>query len=177
VIEASYGGVTPIRVEKTLAPGAREVVTVAIPGDPRKLVATPDAGKGSTGSSTLRTAGFVVLGVGVASGVGVAIAAVIRASAQSTVEQSGSGPGPNVTCAPSATADANDAISRGKTASTMLNVLIPLTVAGVGAGVTLIAVGSIAKPSAPAATAGARGVEISLAPTLDGARLRIGGRF
>ena len=174
VIEASYGGAAPLRVEKTLAPGAREVVTVVIPGDPRTLVANADAGKASRGPSPLRTAGFVVLGVGVASGVGLAIAAVIRASAQSTVDQSC----PGTMCPTMADQmNANDAISRGKAASTALDVLIPLTVAGVGAGVTLITIGSLAKPSAPAPTAGVSGVEIGVAPSIAGAALRIGGRF
>jgi hypothetical protein len=163
-IEASYGGVAPIRAERTLAPGAREVVTLVIPDEEPKAASAARAGPSA---GTLRTAGFIALGAGVLGGVATAVAAAVRGSAVSTVEQAC----PGGTCAtPADLTNGNSAVSRGKAASTALDVLIPFTVAGAGAGVALIVVGSLPRaPSVP--------VEVALRPSAGGARLCIGGRF
>jgi hypothetical protein len=172
LVEVSYGGVTPIRAERTLAAGAREVVTLVIPGDP-KIDATGDPRKMGTGPSPRRTAGFVMVGVGVASAAAAGIAAIVRQKAISTIDNMCPSSCP-IKSQPIQASDAGAALNTGKVANALMDTFAILGGASLAVGIPLIVIGpSSSTPAAPSA----KGVEIAWGPAAGGMQMRIGGRF
>ncbi len=139
--EATYGGASPIVAKRELKEGGDEVVTLTIPslneakegpkgGEP--LQVTVDKG------ASLRTGGFVAIGVGVAGLAAAGVSLGIRQSALSTIK----GPCPNLmNCSSSLKPDQ----SRGQTASILFDVFGALGVVGVGVGTGLLVAGYKAK--------------------------------
>lgn len=149
-VEAHYGGAAPVTEKITLVGGAKETITLAIPAPaaiPPKGGGGTSPGKGTgdiktpppEGSNTLRTAGFVVTGLGALSAIGMGVAIGVRGGALSEIEEAC----PNyenagVVCPASVTA----ARDRGETSTTLANVLGGVAIAGVAVGITMIVVGS-----------------------------------
>lgn len=129
-VEAFFEGVTPIAEKVTLGEGAREVVTLKIP---RAAAAAKPVVKRPVdrGSSTLRTAGFVSLGVGGAGLIATGIAIAVRAGALAEID---------ATCPSHKNCSSTLMGTRdtGVTASTLANVFGGVALAGIGAGVTLV---------------------------------------
>jgi hypothetical protein len=184
-VEALYGGAAPVSEKRTLGVGSHEVVTLTIP-EPR----AGDQPRGPTGPAPapdgnpkLRAAGIAAVTVGGLSVVGAVVSAVIRGSALSSFHCAA----PNyMLCGPK-TSDALSTESRGQTASLLVNVFSVLAVAGVGAGIPLLVVGSRSgaapaaapsgsDPPAPPSAANPRAV-IGLVPLFGGAAVNAGVRF
>jgi hypothetical protein len=175
-IEVSYGGVAPISRKVDLRSGAAEVVVIEIPAEH----ATQQGGKKGDAAppprtapppSGLRTAGFVALGVGGAGAVATAIAIGVRAGALSAIEDSC--PGYEAEPCPSTLQGNYDT---GRTASTLVNVFGGVAIAGLGAGVALLVIGS-SEPAAGSGSAGGRSASLELTPTLGGGAARLAVRF
>ena len=176
-IEAAYGGAAPVAEKRALTVGSTETITLTIPAPKPtdkplaplpvtpSLVPPPDR-------SGLRTAGFVVLGVGGLAAVGSVIAGVVSLSALSAVKEGC--PEPPAPCR-NADQTVLDAYSRGQTSSTLANVFGGLGIAGLGAGAVMIFVG---RPS-PAASAPAAAVKVDggLSPLPGGGRVWAEVRF
>jgi hypothetical protein len=165
-VQAGYGGATPVTERVALEEGARKTLTLEVPD----LVA-PVAHKAvAQGNPTLRTAGFVALGVGAASAIGTVVAIAVRGSALSSIEASC----PSYETKPCPTALQGDA-STGQTAATLANVLGGVAIAGLGAGVALVLV---ARPHASAQpTEKSAQAELMVTPTPSGALGTFGMRF
>ncbi len=170
-IEATYGGAAPVVEKRTLAIGAHEVVTLAIP-EAKPEEPAPAATPVDAGSRSLRGAGIAAVAVGGVGAIGLAISLAIRQSALSSF----SGCPGYVGCDPSLRGE----LTRGQTASTLAFVFGAAAIAGVGAGVPMIVVGSRspAPASDPGAKAGAsaRGT-IGIVPSPGGAVVRAAVRF
>jgi hypothetical protein len=152
VVQASYGGAAPVTARITLAEGAREVVTLTIPAlappaEKPAAPAAPPAPEPARGSPALRTAGYVALGAGALGLVGTIASVAVRGSALRAVE----GACPSYETQPCPASVGGD-VDRGKTASLLANVFGGVALAGLGVGVTLIAVGW--GPGAQPASAG-----------------------
>jgi hypothetical protein len=141
--EATYGGASPIVAKRELKEGGDEVVTLAIPslneaakeagakgGEPMQV--TVDKG------ASLRTGGFVALGVGVASLAAAGVSLGIRQSALGAL----TGPCPNLMNCPT---NLKGNQSTGQVASILVDVFGGLGVVGVGVGTGLLVAGYKAK--------------------------------
>jgi len=151
-----------IRVQAPHAQAVTQDVSLAA-GDSRRItlriVQTPppkepamvevDTGGGK------RTAGFVLLGVGGAALLGSGVTFLMRQGALSDLETACPGY-ESGQCPASRKADAEDAIDRGSTMSTMTSILFPVGLVAAGAGIGLVLWGSSSKEMRPApATASA----------------------
>jgi hypothetical protein len=184
-VEALYGGAAPVTDKRSLGIGAHEVVTLTLPapkaGDAPKAGGTPPAdAKPEGGGRALRVAGIGALTVGGLGAIGAIVSVIVRQGALSSF----------ASCAPSYThcpntGDLQSALTRGQTASTLVNVFSVVAVAGIGAGIPLVVVGARAGAPAPGAApsdppapsaASARAV-IGLVPLLGGAAVHAGVRF
>jgi hypothetical protein len=187
-VEAAYGGAAPVSEKRSLGIGSHEVVTLTIPEPkPGEQPAGPSPAPASGGSRGLRGAGIAAITVGGLSVIGAVVSGVIRGSALSSFTCAG----PNYTmCAQ--TSDSQSTISRGQTASTLVNVFSVLAVAGVGAGIPLLVVGSRssaspaaapspgdppAPPASPSSGAANARAVIGLVPLLGGVAAHAGVRF
>jgi hypothetical protein len=148
VIRVAGPGVSPAAEQVVdLAPGdakrvaLRVVRTTPNPGDetPRALPAAPPDGGAHRDTTTARTAGWIAIGVGGASLVAAGVSLVVRQAAfdtlsgQQCMQVQGS-----EQCPPSTASTVDPAASRGRTAATLINVLVPLGVVGVAGGVALL---------------------------------------
>ncbi len=151
------GGKEPVEKSVTVAAGESKSVKLVVEAPDTASTAGPapiagpaptgSAGAGtpetppSSGSSGMKTAGVVALGVGAVGLIGMGVSIVIRSGAKSDLSaacpayESG-------TCATSDRAAAQAAIDSGQTASTMATVFGIVAVIGIGAGVGLLVVGS-----------------------------------
>jgi tetratricopeptide (TPR) repeat protein len=174
-VEAHYGGAAPVIEKVTLVGGAQETITLAIPVPAETPVkggdTPPRKGNGDIvkpppeGSNTLRTAGFVVTGIGALSAIGMGIAIGVRGGALSEIEDAC--PDYETAACPAEVAGARD---RGETSTTLANVLGGVAIAGVAVGITMIVVGSSQDEPQRAAW-------LQVIPTAGGAGARAGVRF
>jgi hypothetical protein len=184
-VEAVYGGAAPVTEKRSLGVGAHEVVTLNIPepkaGDaPLGPPAGPGPAPATGGNKAMRAAGIAALTVGGLSVVGAVVSAAVRGAALSSFTCAG----PSYTLCGPMTSDALSTVSRGQTASLLVNVFSVLAVAGVGAGIPLVVVGSrsgaapsgSSDPPAPPSAANARAV-IGLVPLFGGAAVHAGVSF
>ena len=155
-----------------LAAGETKAVALAAPtaaadeSKPAGLAAGGDADTKPAPSSTLRTVGFVVAGVGVG---GLVLAAVASASATSKYDTVSSECGGKRCTDPKYA----DTIDSGKTLDTVANVGLFAGIGLVSAGAALVAVGwPRGEPAKTGATGGAR-VSVQLSPR----SVRLSGRF
>lgn len=175
-VEAFFEGATPIAEKITLGEGAREVVTLKIPraaAAPKPVVKRPV----DRGSSTLRTAGFVSLGVGGAGLIATGIAIAVRAGALADLED-GCLDYPRCPSTPAL----KGSYDTGVTASTLANVFGGVALAGIGAGVALVILsrGSGEPPASEAPSGGARSSAsacIGVSPIAGGAQASAMVRF
>ena len=161
----------------------RYVVSVAGPGNPApeerivelpaggsqrlsfRVVVSPASPTGAEGppppafertassGSTLRTVGWISLGVGAAGLVGTVVSAVVRESAVDKITSD-----PNCqtktepwSCPPKEQSSLQSSIDTGHTATTLLNVLLPVTIVGAATGVVLLLMNQPQAPQAPQA--------------------------
>lgn len=171
-VQASYGGVAPVTEKRTLTVGAREVVTLEIPGPRTASSATPPPSPPS--SSRLRTAGIVSLAAGGVGVIGTVIAIVVRQGALAKFAD----------CKPSRTGydcpntlekDLRENLATGQTASTLASVFIGLSIVGVGAGIPLLIIGS--RASSPAKKSTEITTKASLMPLVGGGAVQLEVRF
>jgi hypothetical protein len=184
VVEALYGGATPVSEKRSLGIGAHEVVTLTIPApkagetSPALTEDTPPAG----GSPVLRGPGIAALTLGGLGLVGFVVSVIVRQSALSSFSVCAAN---GYTDCPN-TPDLRSALSRGQTASTLTVVFGAVALVGLGAGIPLVVFvkrpgaqgpggASQRTPQAPAAS-NARAV-VGLVPLLGGAGLQAGVRF
>jgi hypothetical protein len=174
IIEALYGGATPVRKQLDLAAGQREVVTLDIPA-PAKATG-PVAARGrtplppDTGDGAMRAAGIVALAVGGVGLVGTVISVIERGAALSAIDEEC----PSHTgCSPELQAEEQ----RGRTAATLANIFGAVTIIGMGAGVPLLFLGGGSREAPKNATATAVRVRMGVAPLGGGAAAQIGGSF
>ena len=171
-VEAHYGGAAPILEKVTLLGGTNETVTLAIPsaqpspGAPKNGPASP-ATRGTTepqaaSGVALRTAGFVALGVGALGTTGAVISIAVRGAALGDIEAACPGYDAGELC-PRRVEGARD---RGETSSVLANVFGGVAIAGIGAGVALIVIGSSQKPSGQSA-------RVQVIPGIGGAQARL----
>jgi hypothetical protein len=136
-VEANYGAVSPVMEKRMLVEGAREVVTLTIPDDKtvsgNALVTRPTD---VSDRRPLKVGGFVALGAGVLSLAAAGVSLGIRQGALSSVETAC----PNYERQPCPASVSGDA-DKGATASMLVNVFGAIGIAGVGVGVTLVAIG------------------------------------
>ncbi len=146
------GGSEPVENEVTLAAGDNKSLklVVELPGKPKSdpppkddVVAPPTPPpKGpetpASSGNTSKIVGYSLIGLGAASAVGAAVFFTLRQAALADLEAAcpayDSG-----TCATRDKGAANDAIDRGKTASTLTGVLGGIAIVGLGAGIVLLA--------------------------------------
>lgn len=153
-VEVFYGGAAPVTRKIDLAIGANQVVKLAIPsstapGAPKGTPVGPSTAPSGPRTRTLRTAGFIGLGLSGAGIVGTAVALGIRAGALSDIEDRCASVGDGYSCPP----DLEGRYDTGKTASMLANVFAGVAIVGLGVGITLLIVdGSNAAP--PSAAAG-----------------------
>jgi hypothetical protein len=183
-VEAFYGGVAPVTEKRTLAAGAREVVTLAIPAlTAGEGGATSGDAPAEPGNRPLRTAGVAMLAAGGVGAVGAAIALGVRQSALAQFD----------VCAPAyqgCPPSLRSALTRGQTASTFLGVFGVVAGVGIVSGIPMSVLGSRprdptagdGKPSNPVApTLPATGrdarVVLGFAPVGGGAAGYVEGRF
>jgi hypothetical protein len=151
-VEVFFDNVAPLTKKITLGEGARETVTIEVPSPTRAAPTEKVRPPPDTGSSTLRAAGIAALGVGGAGVVATIVSVVVRAGALNEVKEGC--PSYETTSCPTSL---EGSYNKGVTASTLVNVFGVVAVAGVGAGVTLLAVSrsssSAAGPAKPATSA------------------------
>ena len=159
-VEARYGAVTPIVEKLTLAEGEHRTVTIRIP---------PGAGSGSGTKDALflsSIAGFAVGGAGL---VGMGIAAGIRGGALQTISEAC----PDLhACSPSLAGE----LKKGRTATTVANVLGGVGAAGLVAGASLL-VASRFTGGDPQKAAPAQTVSLSVSVVSTAVGLHLEGTF
>jgi hypothetical protein len=176
-IEAFYGGAAPVSRKVDLRSGAQTVVVLDIPPEHAGTQATKKSGATLVPTTTapppsgMRTAGFVALGVGGAGAVATAIAIGIRTGALSGIEDGC--PKYETEMCPH-TLEGN--YNTGRTASTLVNVFGGVAIAGAGAGIVLLVIGSSEPATEPAPT-GSPSASLQLTSTLRGGVARLGVRF
>lgn len=143
-IALDYGGATPLVRRVALVEGAREIITLDLPAPPREQ--PPAAGAQEGGSDAMQVAGVVSLAVAGASLIATFVSVGIRQDALASLEEAC--PAYETEGCPSSV---EDLVSRGETASTLINVFGILAGVGAGLGVTLLVLGSEGGPSAAAA--------------------------
>ncbi len=173
-IEAAYGGVTPLSEKRTLGPGAHEVVTLEIPAPKageRGAPPPPPVTPADTGSRSVRNAGIAMVTLGALGAVGLGVSVAMRQSALAAF----SGCAPSYTgCDPSLQGE----LTKGQTSSTLVFVFTGVAIAGLGAGIPLLVIGSRGPTAEPTASpsASVRAV-LGVVPAPGGAALHAGVRF
>ncbi len=143
----------PDELSTTLQPGDTVRVTLKVtvnsPGAPPAVEAAPalaTSEPSTGGSSRVTTAGWVVIGVGVASLAGAAASLIERQAALADMNNTcGNQPG---ACHPQHAQDAVDEWNRGRTASTLLTVFGVAGLVGVAGGTALVLSGRPHQPQA-----------------------------
>jgi hypothetical protein len=109
----------------------------------------PASERTASSGSTLRTLGWISLGVGAAGLVGTVVSAVVRQSAIDKITSDGNCQTQHEpwTCPPTEKAT----FDTGHTASTLFNVLLPVTIVGAATGVVLLLTNQPQAPQAPQA--------------------------
>jgi hypothetical protein len=153
LIRAQAPGTKPVEQSVWLAAGDHPRLTIRLTREdlPEKPVTKEHSGR--------RTAGFVVAGIGGAALVGSFVTFLIRQGAESDVDDACAS---HTNCPESL----RDTVDRGKMASTLTSILLPVGVVGLGTGITLIATSGKSKTAARDLRVGASGTSITL-----------GGRF
>ncbi len=164
-VEAWHGGDKLVVRDVLLDAGQNEEVTLAVTL-PAKSPTTAPAAASARSPSRLMIAGFVVAGVGVLGAVGAVVAGVVRAGAIDDLE---AGCPAYPTCPPSQ----EGTLERGRTATTLVNVLAIVGGLGVGGGVAMIIAGAV-RGGDGVATAP---LVLEVAPTVGGVTLSAGGAF
>jgi hypothetical protein len=159
-------GTYRVRAEAEDAPAVEQEITLAAGDNPRVTIRLARKPKPETldAHATRRTIGWVVAGVGAAALVGSGVTFLVRNGAESDLDAEC----PTHTNCPRTL---ESTVDRGQTMSTLTNVLFPVGLAGVAAGVVLVLV-SRPKTSEPTS---ARIQDLRIAPALGG--LSFGGRF
>lgn len=164
LIEATAIGYKPFRQTVRLAEQQTTTIVIALEPDPTP---SPDRAAPSTyGASGLQTAGFVTAGIGVASFIGSGIFFYLRNQAIDDLDDVCGKD--KKSCPPSS----RDTYDRGRTYTTLGNVLLAVGAVGVGAGVPMIVFGSQRSKEPP--RAGLRFVPV--APGAEGGASLV-GRF
>ncbi|AKT37549.1 uncharacterized protein CMC5_016900 [Chondromyces crocatus] len=171
----TYGGAVPVVRQLELATGAREVITLDIPrptaAPPPEKPRKPREGEEDRGGSNgMRIAGIAALSVGGVGAVGTVISVILRSSALSEIQEAC----PDYQRCPTSLEGAE---SRGRTASTLVNVFGAVAIAGIGAGVPLFILGSRQKSAVSRSDAFSPQLQIGVAPTGGGLAAQLGGRF
>jgi hypothetical protein len=164
VIEAKAIGYKPFRQTVRLVEQQTETLVVkleAVPEPPPGIIESPPAG-----SPSLRTAGFVTAGVGVASLIGSGVFFYLRGQA---IDDLDSACGPTREGCPESSRDTFDS---GRTYNTLANVTLAVGAVGIAAGIPMILLGS--GGSREPARAGMKVVPV--APGADGGASLV-GRF
>lgn len=155
-LRAQIAGAKPVEQEVTLSAGDNPKVTMRLTIEPKPEPVAP------RDSSGRRTAGWIVAGIGAAALVGAGVTFLVRNGAKSELdEQCPSHTG----CSESL----RDTVETGETMTTLTNVLLPVGVLGVAAGLTLVFT------SGSSASAPRTGAVVRVAPALGG--VGVSGRF
>lgn len=165
------GGKELVEKSVVVVTGETKVVHLVVEENPAEK---GDKGGGTTTtftpdvrpSNTLRTVGFVSIGVGVASFVGAGVMLAVRGSALSEIK----GPCPTLRDCP---AEVQGAVDRGETASALVNVFTIVGVLGVGAGVALV----LTHPSSSDPKSGTTTVHLSPFASAQGGGASLWGSF
>jgi hypothetical protein len=170
-IVVNYGGASPLTTKLTLVEGQRETMTIDVPSQGSEQ--RPPPPPPPSGSSGLRTGGFVALGVGGAALVGMGVSIALRSSALSDIEAGC--PGYESSSCPASLQGSYDA---GVRASLLANIFGGIGIAGVGAGATLLI---LSRGSGGSGGSGAssepKAAAFGITPTWDGARVHAIVRF
>jgi hypothetical protein len=162
LIEASAPGRVPFQRELALGAGASEVLAIALPATTAATAPTPlaTAPRATTGGG-VRTAGYVVAGLGVAGFATFAITGLLATSKYNEVAKA---------CGNTHCTDPtySSQIGAGRTLDTMANVGLAAGIAGVTGGALMILLGG-PRAGSPA--------PVAVAASPAGARLVVQGRF
>jgi hypothetical protein len=161
-VSVAFGASPPLTKTVQVVTGGRHLVEFDLDTLPRPKAAAgptppPGTGHASGGLTPVQIGGIVALGVGGAGLIGTGIAVALRQSALSSVEEAC--PDYEDAACPSTL---GDDVSRGETASLLVNVFAATAIVGAGVGVTLLVVGADdgaeqtgrTVPSGPRATIG-----------------------
>jgi hypothetical protein len=152
LIRAQAPRAKPVEQSVSLSAGDQPHVTI-------RLTQADEAKPAAEDHSGRRSAGYVIAGVGGAALVGSFVTFLIRQAAKSDVDDACA----SYTNCPETL---RDTVDRGKTASTLTSVLLPLGIVGLGTGITLIATSGAPKTATRDVRIGASGTGLVL-----------GGRF
>ncbi len=179
-VEVFFGGSAPIKRSLDVKEGERQTITIDLPLVPHSDVPHPDKTHGveptappSTTGRSMRIGGGISLGVAGLGVIGTVASLVVRQGALSSIDKVCKS---HKACPSSLDGD----VSRGKTASALVNVFAVTAGVGAGLGLVLLVAAPDDSPAKPASKHAAfSGAELSVGVDggLGGAGLSVVGRF
>ncbi len=157
-LRAQVAGAKPVEQEVTLAAGDNPRVTMRLTIEPKPEPVAPAV----EDHSGRRTVGWIVAGVGAAALIGSGVTFLLRNGAKSELDEKC----PSHNGCPESL---RDTVETGETMTTLTNVLLPVGVLGVAAGLTLVFT------SGSSASARKAGTAVRVMPSLGG--VTFSGRF